>query len=361
MDLEALARNFRFLRQRVGNRAIYAVVKADAYGHGAIPVALRLAREGAHRFAVAIAEEGVALRRAGIQGEILLLNFSEPRDVPLHRAFGLTPTLYELSQAHAFARAAETLSEPLPVHLKIDTGMGRAGVRPEQIEAMAAILTGARGLSLAGTFTNFASASDPASSSTAAQIETMRRCLGRLRAAGVAPGVVHLANSAGVLAHPDSWEDAVRPGIALYGISPSDAIDEGALEPVLTLETRVMAVSRVPSGTALGYGGRFVTTRASTIALLPIGYDDGYRRAFSGRTSVLLRGREVPVVGAISMDLTLVDATDCGAEREDRVICLGSDGERRVAAWDLARAAETNPYEICTGIGPRVPRLCSSE
>jgi alanine racemase len=361
VDLEALARNFRFLRQRVGERAIYAVVKADAYGHGAIPVARRLAREGADRFAVAIAEEGVALRRAGIRGEILLLNFSEPRDVPLDRAFGLTPTLYELSQARAFARVAETLSEPLAVHLKIDTGMGRAGIRPEQIQEMAAILIGARGLSLAGTFTNFAAASDPASLSTAAQLGTMRHCLGRLRAAGVVPGLVHLANSAGILAHPESWEDGVRPGIALYGISPSDTLVEGRLEPVLTLETRVMAVSRVPAGTALGYEGGFVTSRPSTIVLLPIGYHDGYRRAFSGRATVLLRGREVPVVGAISMDLTLVDATECGAEREDRVVCLGTDGERRITAWDLARAAGTVPYEIFTGIGPRVRRLYSYE
>jgi len=147
----------------------------------------------------------------------------------------------------------------------------------------------------------------------------------------------------------------VRPGLALYGVSPSG--DDDALEPALTLETRVMSLREVPPGTPLGYGGRFVTPRPSTIAVLPIGYHDGFRRSFSGRVRVLLRGKEAPVVGAVSMDLTLVDATGLGARTGDRVICLGSDGALRVTAWDLARAADTLPYEILCGIGPRVPRV----
>jgi alanine racemase len=359
IDLGAIARNYRLLRDRVGaGREVIAVVKADAYGHGAGPVARRLEREGASRFAVAVAEEGVALRRAGVTGEILLLNFSDPGDVGTHRAYGLAPALYDLAQARGFADAAAGFGEPLPVHIKLDTGMGRIGFRPEELGALSDVLRRARGLRVAGTFSNLASAEDAASPQTAEQVERLRVGVAALAAARISPGMVHLANSAGVLLHPGSWLDAVRPGLALYGVSPSAGSGgDEALEPVMGLETRVMAVRELPAGVELGYGGRFVTPRPSAIAVLPIGYHDGFRRSFSGRVRVLLRGKEAPVVGAVSMDLTLVDATGPGARSGERVICLGSDGALRVTAWDLARAADTLPYEILCGIGPRVSRV----
>ena len=357
MNLGAVARNYRFLRQRAGNVAILPVVKADAYGHGAVPVARRLAEEGAGMFAVAIAEEGMELRRAGVAGEILLLNFSDPSDVALHRAYGLTPALHDLAQAEAFARAAAALTAPLPVHVKLDTGMGRLGIQPEDIGAFAAILRRAKGLVLKGAFAQLSSAEEPDSPATPGEVRRLFDALSSLRAAGVEPGLVHLANSAGVLAHPESHFDAVRPGLALYGIPPSEGLSVEGLEPAMSLETRVMAVRRVASGTPLGYGGSFVTERPSAIAVLPIGYHDGLLRSFSGRVSVLLRGKEAPIVGAVSMDLTLVDATGCGASPGDRVVCLGTDAGRSVTAWDLARAAGTIPYEILCGIGPRVRRV----
>jgi alanine racemase len=359
IDLGAIARNYRFLRDRVGaGRAVIPVLKADAYGHGAGPVARRLEREGASRFAVAVAEEGVALRRAGVTGEILLLNFSDPADVGTHRAYGLSPALYDLAQAREFADASAGFAEPLPVHIKLDTGMGRIGFRPEEVGALADVLRRARGLRVAGTFSNLASAEDAASPRTAQQVERLRVGAAALAAARISPGMVHLANSAGVLLHPGSWLDAVRPGLALYGVSPSaGAGSEDALEPAMSLEARVMAVREVPAGVALGYGGSFVTQRPSAIAVLAIGYHDGFRRSFSRRVRVLLRGKEAPVVGAVSMDLTLVDATGVGAQSGDRAVCLGSDGGLRVTAWDLARAADTIPYEILCGIGPRVPRV----
>jgi alanine racemase len=358
VDLGAIARNYRSIARLVGPRVkVYPVVKADAYGHGAAPVALRLAEEGADRFAVAIAEEGIALRRAGLRGEILLLNYSDPGDLGVHRAYGLTPALYDGTHIAGFAEATQGLREPLPFHLKIDTGMGRLGVRPEDLPSAIALIRGARGLQLAGTFSNFSSADDPDSPSTAAQTETMKGCLETLRAAGLDPGLVHLANSAGLLTHPSSHLDAVRPGLALYGVLPSEDLGTQGFEPALALETEVMSVRRVPAGSFLGYGGGFVTSRGSTIAALPIGYDDGLRRSFSGRVSVLLRGGEAPIVGAVSMDVTLVDATDCGAEPGDRAVVLGREGSRHVTAWDLARAAGTIPYEILCGIGARVPRI----
>ena len=356
VDLGAIARNYRRLKGHVGEEvAVIPVVKADAYGHGAVPVARRLAAEGARMFAVAIAEEGIELRRAGVSGEILLLNFSDPAAAPQLRAYGLTPALYDLEHAAGFARAASGFSSPLPVHVKFDTGMGRLGLRPEDSGAFARILRGSR-LALKGVFAQLSSAEDPMSPATGAQVSGLEVAVAGLRAAGLVPGLVHVANSAGALSHPSSHFDAVRPGIALYGVLPSPDMEGAGLEPALSLETRVMSVRRVSSGTALGYGGAFVTRRPSTIAVLPIGYDDGLRRSFSGRVSVLLRGKEAPIVAAVSMDLTLVDATDCGAATGDRVLCLGSESGRRVTLWDLARAAGTVPYEILCGISARVPR-----
>ena len=361
IDLDAIARNYRLLRGRVGDRAIFAVVKADAYGHGAAAVSRRLAREGADRFAVANADEGVALRRAGVGGEILLLSCAEPGDLPRQLAYGLTPALYDPEQAEAVLAAADRLSRVVRVHLEVDTGMGRAGIRPEELDRILGLLKGSRRVRLAGTFANLSAADDPRSPATERQVAILRETVARMRDAGVEPGLVHLANSAGILAHPDSWFDGVRPGLALYGIAPSDAIDAEGLEPAMTIETRVIAVRRLPAGIPLGYGGRFVTERPSTVAVLPIGYHDGFRRSFSGSVSVLLRGRKAPVVGSVSMDITLVDATATGAERGDLAVCLGRDGDASVTAWDLARAAGTIPYEILCGIGPRMARVDRGE
>ncbi len=357
VDLGAIARNYGTLRRRVGDGvAVVPVLKADAYGHGAAAVARRLFAEGARRFAVADAGEGAGLRRAGISGEIFLLNFCEAADLPLCRGYGLTPTLYDVAQARGFAQACAGVAAPLPVQVKLDTGLGRIGFRPEQVSEVARLLRAAPGLRVEGIFSHLASAEKRSAAETAPQIRIFREAVAALAAAGIPVGLIHLANSAGVLAHPDSHFDAVRPGIALYGVPPWDSHDAEGLEPAMTLATRVMSVRSVPAGTPLGYGGAFVTDRPSTVAVLPIGYHDGLRRSFSGRVSFLLKGREVPIVGAVSMDLTMVDATGCGASPGDRVVCLGADSGRAVTAWDLARAAGTIPYEIVCGIGSRVPR-----
>ncbi|HVE66047.1 MAG TPA: alanine racemase, partial [Thermoanaerobaculia bacterium] len=217
IDLGAIARNYRRIAERVGGgRALFCVVKGDAYGHGAAAVARRLAAEGATRFAVAIAEEGVALRRAGIRGEILLLNFSDPADAGVHRAYGLVPTLHDFDQAHGFAAATRDFGPALAVHVKVDTGMGRIGFRPEELPALVELLGRSAGLAVAGTFTNLASAEDPASRQTARQVETMAAFVGALSAAAVSPGLVHVANSAGVLFHEVGRFDGARPGLALY-------------------------------------------------------------------------------------------------------------------------------------------------
>jgi len=356
VDLSALSRNYRRLRERAGRIAVFPVVKSDAYGHGAVEVARRLEEEGADRFAVASAGEGVALRRGGVRGQILILGFSDSRGAAVWRNYGLIPSLYDIAQARAIASAVGGGSGRQPVHLKLDTGMGRLGISPGELADMIALFRHSPGLELAGTFTQLARAQEPGSPATDRQIETMRGCLAALSAGGLDPGLVHVANSAAVLLHPSSLFQAFRPGLALYGVLPSEEIDANGWEPVMTVETAAMSVRRVPAGMPLGYGGTFVTRRASTIAVLPIGYDDGLRRSLSGRVSVLLRGQEAPLVGAVSMNLTLVDATGCGAEIGDRVVVLGSDSRHRVTAWDLARAAGTIPYEILCGFGGRLPR-----
>jgi len=356
VDLDAIAFNYRRLRDRVAPRPVYAVLKADAYGHGAEPVARRLAREGADRFAVAQTEEGVRLRRAGVAGEVLVLSHAEAPDLPRLRAYGLTPALYDLEQIRELAEASRGSRSPVAVHLELDTGMGRAGVRPEDLDAAIDALRAAPGLRVVGTFANLSSADDAASPATSRQVERLREGAARLSAAGIGPGLVHAANSAAILGHRDAWLDAVRPGLALYGIAPRPGAADPELRPALSVETRVLAMRRLPAGTAIGYGGRFVTARESSVAVLPIGYADGYRRSFSGTASVLLRGKAAPVVGAVSMDVTLVDATGLSVERGDRAVCLGFQDGASVSAWDLALAAGTIPYEILCGLGPRVAR-----
>lgn len=332
-------------------------MKADAYGHGAVPVALRLEREGVLTFAVATAEEGIALRRGGIRGQVLIVGAADPADAALHRSYGLVPAIYDLAQARLFAEASACFHAPLPVHVKLDSGMGRLGVRPEGVAELVEILRRARGLAVAGAFTQLASGEDESAEPTRSQVETLRAGLARLSQGGIVPATVHVANSGGLLAHPEALFDAVRPGLSLYGILPSESLRDPGLSPAMELETRVLAVKAVPAGTPLGYGGAFTTSRASRIAALPIGYHDGFRRSFSGCVAALLRGKRAPVVGVVSMDLTLIDATESGAEPGERVVLMGRAGAESVTAWDLARAAGTIPYEILCGIGARVPRV----
>jgi alanine racemase len=293
-----------------------------------------------------------------VAGEILVLSRVDPEDAPRLAAYGLTPALYDSVQAEGLAAATRRWRPALPVHLELDTGMGRAGFRTEHLDSVIALLRAASGLRLAGTFANLSQADDPSSGETPRQVDKLRAAAAKLRAAGLDPGLVHAANSSAILGEgaDASWLDAVRPGLALYGVAPGASAEAAALVPAMTLEARVTSVRSVPSGTPIGYGGRFVTARDTTIAVLPIGYHDGFRRSFSGRVAVLLGGKRAPVVGAVSMDVTLVDATDAPVRRGDRAVCLGRDGGESVTAGELAAAAGTIPYEILCGIGPRVPR-----
>ena len=332
-----------------------AVVKADAYGHGAVPVARAALEAGATWLAVALVEEGVALRDAGIAAPILVLS-EVPRGAErVALGAALVPTVYSATGIDALADAARDLGGRFPVHLKVDTGMHRVGVWPPSAATdLAARIVGAAGLDLEGLFTHLASA-DADDAFTATQLERFREVIDAVTSHVGRPRVVHAANSAATRRFPEATFDLVRTGIALYGLDAGEGLAAG-LRPALSLRTRVSLVKRLEAGEALSYGQEYRLARASTIATLPIGYADGYPRRVSPGAEVLIGGQRFPVAGRVTMDQVLVDCGDAPIAEGDEVVLIGEQGGERIRAEDLARLAGTIPYEIVTGISARVPR-----
>ena len=338
------------------------VVKADGYGHGAGAVARKLESVGARSLAVAVVEEGVELRRAGIRAEILVMGWIGAGQLPDLVRFGLTGNVHSLEMAALLGDFARGRGVNLAVHLKLDTGMSRLGVRPEETAELAEALRRAPELRVAGTFQNFASADDPGSFQTRQQLETFALMVRSLEARGIGTGVLHVANSAGTLV-PAAWPSGlpapgrVRPGLALFTRFPGLSGEEFA--DVMSFRSVVDQVKEVPAGTRVGYGGAFVATRPTRLAILPAGYADGVPRTLSGRGSVLVRGRRCPIAGRIAMDLTAVDAT--GLEPPvlpgEEVVFFGTQAGVRLGVEEMAEAAGTVAWEILCGVGPRVPRV----
>lgn len=340
IHLRDLAHNLGVVRAHAGDARVFAVVKADAYGHGLIPVARALVDAGVDGFAVALAEEGLALRGAGIETPVIVLDglygdaHAEVVDA------GLTPVVYDLADAGRFAALGAG------VHVKVDTGMTRLGVRD-----LATFLDRAGGLRIDGLMTHLSSA-EADGPATNEQLAAFERAAALVRARGHEP-ILHAANSAGALLHPRARYDLVRAGVSLYGVRP-DGSSEHDLRPVMRVVTSVARVETVPAGSAVGYGQTWAASRESRIATLAIGYGDGYPRALSNRGEVVVRGRRCPVVGRVSMDLTGVDVTEvAGCARGDEVIVLGPE----MRAEEVARAAGTIAYEVLCSIAPRVPRV----
>ncbi|MDX6271890.1 MAG: alanine racemase [Acidobacteriota bacterium] len=367
IDLDALAANFQAVRRCVGREVkVMAVVKADAYGHGAAGCARRLAAEGADWFGVALPEEGFELRAAGIKQPILCLEgFWEGQAGALVKQ-QLTPVVYRLDMAEAFDAAARASGVVADVHVKIDTGMGRLGVRHEAAAEFARALKSFAHLRVDGLMTHFASADEAARDAfTEEQAARFQAAREAFHAAGHAPTLVDMANSAATFAHPSTRGNMVRPGGVLYGLwrdvlRPEDNLPE--FRPVMNVRSRIILLKWIGAGETLGYGCTFTATRPTLVATIPIGYYDGYARALSNRGRVVVRGRFAPVVGRISMDLTLLDVTDVpGVEHGDQVTLVGADGELSVPAEDLARIAGTISYEITCGISARVPRRFKEE
>jgi alanine racemase len=364
VSLDALRRNFCAVRKHVGEDvAICAVVKADAYGHGAVACASALEQEGAHWFGVTGTAEAMALRHAGIKARLLLMTGiwkGEEDEVVAHR---LTPIVWEQWHVERLEGAAARKQSVLPIHLKIDTGMTRLGASMETLPNVCAHIASSVHLKLEGVSTHFASVRDP--EKTRKQVALFEEALTVLDANKLKPSLIHMANSAAILSRSETWKTMVRPGIALYGYSRSRPAGDtqvteavNPLCPVLAWKTRVIAVKEVAAGQAVGYGGTFVTQQCSRIAVLPVGYADGFHRLLSNRGRVIVRGEYAPVAGRVSMDLTTVDVTGIpGVAGGDEVILLGESNGKSIDAGEHARICETIPYEILCSISKRVPRV----
>ena len=356
--LGILTANHGALRRRVGGRPILHVLKADAYGHGAVQVARALQEDGVERFGVAIPEEGIELRRAGIRSPILVLGGFAPPQADLLLQHDLVPAIYRADQVQSLSSTAARRGVVAPAHLKIDTGMGRLGVPSADVPAFLEILRKAPSIRLTGAFSHLAVADDPADPFTRDQTRLFQEAIGAIRTAGLTADEIHLANSAAIMDHPPAWMTLVRPGLILYGYPPSSRMTALPVRPVLALRTRIIYIKEVPKGTTLGYGRTFQAPRPTRVASLALGYDDGLPRLVSNRGYVLVRGGRAPIVGRVSMDLTTVDVTDVpAAALGDEVTVVGASGEETLGADQVAAWAETIPWEVLCGIGSRVPRL----
>ncbi len=360
IDLRALRANYRALNAFANGAKVMAVVKADAYGHGAVEVARALRNEGCVHFAIATVEEAAELRAAGISERIYLLGGFFPEQSEHLVELDIIAPLFDLSVIAPLDHAAECLGRSdFPVHLKVDTGATRLGILPGDLDAAIDALRQARALKLEGVFTLLANAGDPASPVTEQQLLVFRQVLDRLREAGFELPLNHVANSAAMVLREDAHFNLMRPGLALYGLPPVHAVRERLeLRPVMTFKTRLMQLKQVPAGCGVSYGHTFITSHASTIGVLPVGYADGYRRGLQMGGEVMIRGRRAPVIGAICMDLTMVDLTDVpGARIGDEVILWGGAGEAMISVNDVARLAQTISYEMLCTVGRRVPRV----
>lgn len=358
IDLGAIRDNFLELRAFAGPAELLPIVKADAYGHGAVPCARVLEAAGARFFGVALTEEGVELRRAGIRSRILVLGGAYGDRYDLLVAEDLTPLVFRREHLEGLATAARAQGKAAVAHLKVDTGMGRIGIAPSEVGAF---VDAARtfGVQLEGVATHFANADLADSELTERQIGSMEGVVRTLSSRGLKPRWIHLANSAATVTRPDAHGTLVRPGIMLYGAYPSEAYREKIrLRPALRWSTRITHVKRVPAGTPVSYGARWVAKRPSVIATLPVGYADGYPRCLTNVGQVLVRGRRVPITGTVCMDQCMIDVTDIDEPSVgEEAVLLGSQGEAEIRADELAAWAGTIHYEIFCGIGPRVPRI----
>jgi alanine racemase len=354
VDRKAFVRNVRFLAAKAGGAKLLPVLKADGYGHGAVPLARALKGLPAWGIGVSSVEEGIALREAGIGGRILVLGSLFPFDsFDAALAHDLTPTIASWSSAQALARAARKRGRRARLHVKVDTGMGRIGMTPATALGTVPRIAALPDLRLEGVYTHLASGDDRARCRE--QMSLFSTLVRGLRSAGLS-FVAHAANSAGLFRAPETRLDLVRPGIALYGAPP--AVGVKGLTPVLTWKTRVVFLKTVPSGTPVSYGGTFRTGRPSRLATLPVGYADGYRRALSGRAEVLVRGRRCPVAGRVTMDQIVVDVTRVpGVDVGEEIVLLGAQGRDRITADEMAAWAGTISYEILCGVSARVPRV----
>ncbi|MDA1094986.1 MAG: alanine racemase [Acidobacteria bacterium] len=360
IDLDAIRANFLAVQSYVGGRLggveVIAVVKANGYGHGAVPVARALETAGATMLACADIEEGVELRRGGIRAPILVFGALSVSDLDGVFTHNLTPTISSPFAARALQDAASRRGTRVRCHLKIDTGMNRLGFRDDNLaDTMPPVLAG-DGLDIDAVYTHFATAEDRGHPLFDQQRQRFDAALQRLSALGVRPRVRHAGNSAALLRDPSTWLDAVRPGLLLYGVAPPAWAGHLTLTPAMTLHSRVVAVKGMRVGETAGYGARDPVTRPTTIAVIPAGYADGLDVRLAGRGAVLVRGRRVPVVGSVCMDSITVDVTGLDVSPGDEVVLLGSQDGATIGADEVAATIGTVPHEILCRTGSRIVR-----
>lgn len=365
VDLAALQANYRAIEALLAARTpaarrapeIVAVVKANAYGHGARHVALALEQAGATTLACADIEEGVGLRRAGVKGRILVFGALSVSDLDGLFEYDLTPTCSTPGAGRALEAAAAGRGRRLRYHLKIDTGMNRLGFRHDNLRRTLPELFACRNLDLAAVYTHFATADDPAIPLFDVQRRRFDEALSTVAELGAAVTARHAANSAALLRDARVWFDAVRPGILLYGVEPAAFVGAVGLRPVLSLRSRIVSVKNVRAGEGVGYGARYCPAAPRVVATVPAGYADGLDTRLGGRGHVLVGGRRAPIVGAVSMDMLAVDVTDVPASPGDEVVLLGSQGRERITVTDMAEAIGSIPYEVLCRIGSRIERI----
>lgn len=359
ISLDAIARNLGRIRDRVAEHVqILAVVKADAYGHGALPVARTLVEAGAGWLGVALPEEGVHLRDRGVQAPILVMGPTAPEESSVLSDYMLDQMVHHPFHAWALSESVGGRKGRIRVHLKIDTGMGRLGIHPPDAAAAAKAIVNSPGLEFGGVMTHFAAADAADKGHAREQLRQFLEAIGEIEAAGVGIPLRHAANSAAILEVPESHLDMVRPGIALYGYPPSPAeLPAGLWEPALTFKTSIAQIKKLPKGGTVSYGCTYEAPRDLLVATLPVGYADGYNRLLSNRGEVLVCGQRAPVIGVVCMDMCMVDITDVSGVREgEEVVLLGRQGDETVYADAWSAHLGTIPYEVLCNISKRVPR-----
>ncbi|MCW7753199.1 alanine racemase [Desulfobotulus sp. H1] len=364
ISLEAIAHNIRTLRKATSPQAsLMAVVKADGYGHGAAQVARTALACGAASLGVARMEEGIALRTAGFAAPILVFGpclSSHIKDMIRYR---LTPSVYSTDDALRISETAMTTGKVLPVHIKMDTGMGRLGFTGQSLSAPAATLrklAALPGLRIQGIYTHLATADQPDKGFALTQLRLFSNLLHQLETEGLRPPIAHAANSAALISLPESHYDMVRPGIAMYGIQPASSMDKEVfpLKPALSLKTKIVQMKTVPAGFSISYGRTWTARKPSSIATIACGYGDGFPRLLSNTAEVLVAGHRAPLRGRICMDLSMIDVSGIPHVRPgDTVTLIGRDGREEILAENLADTMGTIAYEIVTGLMPRVPRV----
>jgi alanine racemase len=369
IDLAAIAHNVRELRRLIGDKVqLMVAVKANAYGHGAVEVARAALASGADQLGVARVEEGVALRRAGIEAPILILGYTPPdnaSDLIEHR---LMPTVYALENARAFSAAAAAVNKSIAFHIKVDSGMGRLGVpcdalqldiSQQPVAAIKAIIQ-LPGLEFQGLCTHFATADHGDKTFAHRQFSRFQALVADLEAAGIEIPIKHAANSGAIIDMPETHLDMVRAGISLYGLKPSPEVDLSRIDlrPALSLKARIIHLKTVPADTRISYGGTWTAPCATTIATIPVGYGDGYNRRLSNRGRMLVNGKRAPIVGRVCMDLTMLDVGHIDDVKVgDEAVLIGRQGEEEISADEIAELLGTINYEVVTALMARVERV----